>query len=350
MDLNQNFVDLTDEELSSYMVEVRAAFDALAALDTPTEAQIAEAEQYADHLDEIIAESAAREDAAEALADRAAALKNRFAPKDEDEVEEEEPEDEVEVEEPEAEVVEGEVVEVVEERIPAAARSKVAVLARKTTRPKVQRPAFAPVTITAAADVPEFATGSKIETMSKVAQAMVNRMHGFGTPTGTGETESLQHYGVATFRPDYPKNLTIDRGTDDQEVMTFAASEHRLPGGSLVAAGGWCAPSETLYDLCPGGSMDGLLSIPEVAVSRGGIKYTKGPDFSALYSASFCQTEAQAIAGTTRCRARRSSRSALTPAASASRSRSSPTRPTRNSCRPRCPRRWWPSRTARTPR
>jgi hypothetical protein len=42
-----------------------------------------------------------------------------------------------------------------------------------------------------------------------------------------------------------------------------------------------------------------MVSVPEVQVNRGGIKYTSGPDFGAIYSnIGFCQTEAQAISGT----------------------------------------------------
>jgi hypothetical protein len=104
---------------------------------------------------------------------------------------------------------------------------------------------------------------------------------------------------VASFRLDFPPELTIDRHSDDMEVLSYAAKESRLPGGSLVAAGGWCAPSETIYDLCAGETAEGLASVPEINVARGGIKYTSGPDFSAIYAGvGFCQTEAQAIAGT----------------------------------------------------
>lgn len=296
MDLNQNYVDLTDEELSSYLAEVRAAFDALAALDTPSAAQITEAESLADHIDLLIAESAGRIEAAEALAERAAALKNRF-PEDS----EEEPEAEATEEEPEAEVVQGEVIAEETVPVPAAAKSNVVALAARTAKPKgVVKPSFKPVSITASADVPEFATGSKIETMTAVGQAWVNRLKGFSPPSGDGSEVRLQHYGVASFHLDYPQDLTIDRGSDEMAVLMHAANEKRLPGGSLVAAGGWCAPSEVIYDLCPGGTLDGLVSIPEVNVARGGFKYTQGPDFSALYAAGFCQTEAQAIAGTTK--------------------------------------------------
>jgi hypothetical protein len=45
----------------------------------------------------------------------------------------------------------------------------------------------------------------------------------------------------------------------------------------------------------------GILSIPEVAVRRGGFKYTQAVDFATIYAAvGFLQTETQAIAGTTK--------------------------------------------------
>ena len=299
MDLNLNFTSLDDDALAEYAAEVRAAFDALAELDTPTAAQVGEAEALADHLDAISAEQGTRVENAEQLAERAAALKNRFKKDDEPEDEPEETVDETpEEDEPEGEVVEGEVTEVTDEPVPVAAKSNVVALSRKVKRPAKPVNTAKPITITAAADVPEFATGSTIDTIDDVGKAVINRMRGFGTPSGTGEVENLQHYGVANFRLDFPKELTIDRHSDDMEVLEFARKESRLPGKSLVAAGGWCAPSETIYDLCPGETVEGILSIPEVNVARGGLKYTTGPDFATIYAApSFCMTEAQAIAG-----------------------------------------------------
>src|SRR5262245_15686938 len=226
------------------------------------------------------------------LAARHAALQSRFQTEDDEDAEDEPVEEEAEAVE---DVVE---VDVVEEP-QVAAKSTVAVLAKKTTRPVKPKPARSPVVITAAADVPDFATGSRIETLSSVGTALINRMRGFGTPSGDGLTENLHHYGVASFKLDFPPELVIDRHSDDMEVLTYASQESRLPGGSLTASGGWCAPSETLYDLCTGETTEGILSVPEVAVNRGGIKYTRGPDFSSIYTnVGFCQTEAQAIAGT----------------------------------------------------
>lgn len=304
MDILDNLTELDDERLDEYATEVRSEFDKIAELETPTDEQLDEAEKYAAHLDDIRAESEARETVAAEREARIEALRNRFK-EDQDEAEDstDDEHDVVEGEVIDSEVIEDEPVEVVDEKpVPVAARSTVTTIAKRTKRPPTpvaQR--RAPVAITAAADVPEFSTGSKMESLDTVGKALVNRMRGFGTPSGDGESESLQKFGVASFALDFDDELTIDRHSDDMEVLARAANEHRLPNGSLVAAGGWCAPSETLYDLCTGETSEGILSVPEVNIARGGMKFTKGPTFQAIYDAvGFDQTEAQAISGTTK--------------------------------------------------
>ena len=177
----------------------------------------------------------------------------------------------------------------------------VASVARRIGRPEVPARAQGAVTITASADVPDFATGSRMEDMTTVAQGVLNRMKGFpafmpgAAPAGT----PWNMYGVATFRKPFDAALVASSEMSGEEAIQYAKSESRLPGGALTAAGGWCAPSEVLYDLCGGETLDGLLSIPEIQVTRGGIKYTSGIDFSDIYAGvGFCVTEAQAIAGT----------------------------------------------------
>ena len=92
--------------------------------------------------------------------------------------------------------------------------------------------------------------------------------------------------------------------TDEQSLVAAienAVDESRLEGGSLVAAGGWCAPSETTYEFLPTLQASNLLSLPEVAISRGGLRFPVEPDFSALYEAGRYQmTEADAISGKTK--------------------------------------------------
>lgn len=323
--------NLTIEALNSLRDEKVSALRGLD-LENPTAEVIAEGEALASALDAIDAELQARQAAAEENAQKAAALRARassFAdeqPKKEGdstgavdnstkgesapiEAEETKPR----LGEPNT-LGEPDVIKDTEEAVKeadskksnggteAASRPTVASLARKVGRPEVPARSNDMVTITAAADVPEFSAGSRIETIDALVTAAANRMSGFAPPSGDGTREDLHKFGVASIRLPFDPDLVIDRGSDDMEVLYRAADETRLPQNSLTAAAGWCAPSETLYDLCGDETVDGLLSIPEVAVRRGGIRYTNGPDFSAIYAHSgyFSQTETQAIAGTTK--------------------------------------------------
>ncbi|MFG2734378.1 major capsid protein [Streptomyces harbinensis] len=107
---------------------------------------------------------------------------------------------------------------------------------------------------------------------------------------------------IARIQRHSPAELTINDATDHvrgQEVMRLATDETRLKGGSLTAAGGWCAPSETLYDLCPIRISDqGMVSLPTITAPRGGIRYPADFDWASLWgSIGFHQTEAEAIDG-----------------------------------------------------
>lgn len=95
-----------------------------------------------------------------------------------------------------------------------------------------------------------------------------------------------------------PEEFSIGDESNALQVLDKVTDESRLDGGSLTAAGGWCAPSETVYDFLPVAAPTGLLSLPEVTIRRGGVKFPVEPDFSAVYDAiGFHQTEAQAQAG-----------------------------------------------------
>jgi len=90
-------------------------------------------------------------------------------------------------------------------------------------------------------------------------------------------------FSVGSLDKGIPSEL-VASADNAMEVLERATDESRLPGGSLVASGGWCSPSETVYDLFSVESNDGLISLPEIGVSRGGIRHTAGPDFSTLFA------------------------------------------------------------------
>jgi hypothetical protein len=66
-----------------------------------------------------------------------------------------------------------------------------------------------------------------------------------------------------------------------------ALDQYRMPKfsaqGGLTAAGGWCAPSETLYDFCETPTAADLMSLPEIAIRRGGVRWPDEPDLSAIF-------------------------------------------------------------------
>lgn len=114
-----------------------------------------------------------------------------------------------------------------------------------------------------------------------------------------------QHGLLAINRP-IPEDLQIQNNDPQhiREVFDRAGDESRLEAGSLVAAGGWCAPSEVIYDLVDGGeSRDGLLSLPEIGAPRGGVSFTTGVDFAEIFAGfaareiGFAFTEEQDVAG-----------------------------------------------------
>lgn len=194
--------------------------------------------------------------------------------------------------------------EVVTEAVTAGARrAPVRVNLAAVARPAKQRKLDDPTpraVITASADVPGFSVGQVLDTEA-LTKAVISRMSAFPTERIHG---AVMRAGIARIKLPFTDNrLVADDTKRDQDVLDYAGSQQRLKGGSLVAAGGWCSPSETLYDLCPGleSARAGLIDVPDIQVNRGGIRTTEGPDIAAVFSSiGFKQTEAQAIAGDTK--------------------------------------------------
>jgi hypothetical protein len=308
------------DALRALSAEAIADAQAIMAADDAdlTDEQIAQAEALmADsaEIDGIIAE---RETADAERAEKIAALRAKAVPADsipeedpeEGPAEDETPEEDADEPEEDAEA-KTQKKEVVVASAPTPPRRTVAIARR--TAPEVEPPKAESATIVAAANVPGFNTGQELAGLDAVADAFIARARSFaggnkgnekGLPTGRyALSPDAQRFGVARIqKPENEFTTGMDEPLDKQfDTVMAAAKEARLPGGSLVAAGGWCAPSETLYDFCSLETTEGLLSIPEVTARRGGINFTKGPDFAALMADpdfGFIQTEAQAEAGT----------------------------------------------------
>lgn len=279
--------DLTGLDRAAILAARADAVRLAGEIDNGEDTLPAESLEALEQIAEFLAEADAAvekidTDAAE-QAERLAKARGGIAPKEEAPVEEE-PKDEAPVEEPAKE----------EEPVLVASgrKSVVAKAARQTvTAPEVSTKSVA--TITAAADVPGIPTGKTLDSLDEVAEAALSR---FAAMPRHRVGNQRNRYGLATIQKGRDDEFSMESGEFKtfQEMVTAASKESRLSGGSLVAAGGWCAPSETLYDLCTIESTDGLWDVPEVRAPRGGIQFTKGPSFADIYAlGGFLVTEAQ---------------------------------------------------------
>ncbi|MEU0151532.1 major capsid protein [Micromonospora fulviviridis] len=169
--------------------------------------------------------------------------------------------------------------------------------ARRQPKPKMTSAGKSAV-IKAAADVPNVPHGHVFSSVSEVASAFDDKFAGF--PRGVGVATRIKQNVARVELPVDQALVAGGRGLTDMELVELAASESRLSGGNLVAAGGWGAPSETLWELCEGlETTEGLLDLPGITIPRGGgIKVPANLDFRDLYSGiGFVQTEADSTAG-----------------------------------------------------
>ena len=80
-----------------------------------------------------------------------------------------------------------------------------------------------------------------------------------------------------------------------QEIGRTVPGQGKTTAKALVAAGGWCAPSEQVYTFCAVPPASDLLSLPDfpVSMNRGGVRWPVNPDMSALLDKLWHFTEAE---------------------------------------------------------
>ena len=328
LEIPENLSDLADADLAEMRSKAVDAFQTLYAGGEFSDEDLATLGTLTDGIEVLSAEISSREQAASERAAKAAELAAKIgADKPTPAEDEEKPADEAPAEEAPAEdeaekkakAAAAETVEVESPTKPAASPEAVTAAAPASRGPiklsgirrHVSAPAPAiseetPVEDTSharltVADVPGFAADSDAS-FEDLAVALDRRLQGFnsgayGAAARAGRAMSERH-SLAVVRKSFDERATVGSPESADAAMAFAVNEKNLPGGSLVAAGGWCAPSETVYDLLEDESRDGLISLPEINVTRGGIKFTKGPKFADLYAApSFNFTEEDAKAG-----------------------------------------------------
>src|SRR6185503_11508582 len=159
-------------------------------------------------------------------------------------------------------------------------------VARRAPDPGVSSMA-AQAQIVTAPDVPMYAAGRRLETLEVLTDAMHRRAKTLAIPSG--------NITVATVRKEY--DIVLDREAAPAQIWDVM---HRAADPkNLVAAGGWCAPSTIIYDFFNIACDDGMLDVPTVGVTRGGIRWPTSPTIADVLSNIWLWTENDDIAAVT---------------------------------------------------
>lgn len=313
LEIPEDLAPLSDEDLVSLSTRANAAFDDLygdgSADLSPDDIQDLSTLTLAIEVlaTEIETRGAAadarRAEAAELASRRSATLSTEDSA---DEAEDEESEDEAADEDDAADEAADE-DEVQEPALVASGTKTLNLAATRRRAPKQVRQTQAKArTIRdhayATTDTLGFADRAAID-FEDAGRMLDKRLQGFSAGTFAAAAARGQHLRqtgpLMALRREVPKDLIVASAAPEEVERAVAAAVDmsRLPGNSLVAAG-WCAPSDNLFDLCYNESRDGLISVPEVQVNRGGINVPVNISFQEIYNAvGFHFTEADAEAG-----------------------------------------------------
>jgi hypothetical protein len=296
----EDITALSDDELSQTLASAVEAFDATSQSTSITPKDLEALRGLATGIESIRGEQVARREAAEAAAAEIDALAAQVRGSD--------PADTTASEADGGEGAEGgdTTAAATEPAEPAPAPAPVtasAIIQRpaldlsgvRRRQPRVLPDAPPPGTvITAAVDVPGYTPGAGLD-MDDVVRGITARATALKTAGGgVGQ--------VISYRHPFPQDLIVTDSSSAPEGTTVAlaaSSQKRLPKGDLVASGGWCAPSETLYELTDTSCPDMLWDAPEIQLSRGGLRYYK-PLSLDVASLTWVHTEADDIAGNTK--------------------------------------------------
>lgn len=144
--------------------------------------------------------------------------------------------------------------------------------AARAPKPKVQD--SVPNAVTASIDIPGISHGTELPDIVALGEAFQKKVRAIPT---TRDGKGAPRHLVASVRNSF--DHTIDERTNPAKVeelwRDMTKSENQK---NLVAGGGWCAPSQLMYDFFNiAEASDGLIDLPTVGVSRGGIRFPVSP-------------------------------------------------------------------------
>lgn len=298
----ENIEEINDEELQELEDKIVASFDDLHDNGEDTLDTVETLTQLADAVDVVRGEKTRRDtvraEAAEAKANLTARIHAQEGEDEEGEETESEDEEEVVPEttdavpepepvtqpEPVAVAAGGGTPKVPLTVAPRRINVPLSEVRRRSPQPAIPRESK----VLTASDVPGFHAGQSLNSLMDLAKAIAERSR--TTPvTASGNISGPK---VATITREFQHKLSLDSSNEVVEAVLKAAANP----DSLVAAGGWCAPSEIVYDFFNIADEDGMLDLPTIGISRGGVRFPTSPSLADVFSNIWLWTETDDIA------------------------------------------------------
>jgi len=149
--------------------------------------------------------------------------------------------------------------------------SDLAETARHAPATKVPQQRLA---ITASVDIPGVAHGGQLATFDALTDVVTRKAKSMPVTRGNPNNQL-----VASVKNEFEH--TIDERTSPAQVRElFDHMTSPEKQQALVAGGGWCAPSEIRYDFFNIACSSGLIDLPTVGVTRGGIQFPVSPSLA----------------------------------------------------------------------
>lgn len=281
--LPEDLTALSDEALATFETEGLARFDVLSKSNTvelaSVQDEIAEMDQLATAVESVQAERTRRVTAAAQIDTKRAELAAKrveFAAK---------------------QAADTAAVAAAEEIVTAAAAAKPfknPSLADAAKNAPAVNAGRREAVLVASADIPNFTSGGKLDDVNALVAALQSRARSIPI---TRKGDDAPRYTIASLMREHKFSLGLDSTPEHiNEVLTAAANPD-----ILIAAGGWCSPSEISYDFYNIVCEDGMLDLPTVGINRGGIRFPTSPSFADVVAsqALFRWTETQDIAAVT---------------------------------------------------
>src|SRR5690606_26022365 len=160
------------------------------------------------------------------------------------------------------------------EEIARRATASLAETAAHAPKPPVKEQRLA---VTASVDIPGVARGGELSTFDALVDVVGRKAKSMPVTRGNPSYQT-----VASIRNEC--SHTVDARTTPAEVEELfrylTKRESGFDAEALVAAGGWCAPSEIRYDFFNIAGSSGMIDLPTFGVTRGGVQFPISPSLA----------------------------------------------------------------------